>query len=73
MENQGPQSAGQGQTLPGFVDLLNLTGYLQTIDFVPTAIPRLFREQFVIVTAGGSSRAYIYDTVGAAWKYTTLT
>jgi hypothetical protein len=54
-------------------DVLNLLGFIQTIDFVPTAKPKRFIDQFVIVTSGGSSRAYIYDTVGLAWKYATLT
>ena len=55
------------------LDLLNLTGFIQTINFVPTEKPKIFRDQFMIVTNGGSSRAYIYDTVGLAWKYVALT
>lgn len=60
-------------TLPNQIDLLNLTGFIQTIDFVPTEKPKIFRDQFILVTAGGSSRAYIYDAVGLAWKYIVLT
>lgn len=63
----------QNRTLPNAIDLLNLEGFIQTIDFVPTDKPRIFRDQFMLVTAGGSSRAYIYDVVGLAWKFVTLT
>lgn len=59
--------------LPGRNDLLNVQGFIQTIEEVPTAKPKRFRDQFVIVTNGGSSRAYIYDTSGLAWKYSALT
>lgn len=55
-----------------FFDVFN---YIQTIDFVPTYTPQRLSEQFVLVTAGGSSRAYIYDTkfTGGGWRYLTLT
>lgn len=59
--------------MPGRDDLLNLQGFIQTLFEVPTAKPKSFRDQFVLVTNGGSSRAYIYDVVGLAWKYTALT
>lgn len=55
------------------LDLLNLTGFLQTLSVVPTEKPKIFRDQFVLVTNGGSSRAYIYDAVALAWKYVALT
>ena len=61
------------QTLPGVLDLLNLEGFIQTLAVAPTEKPKIFRDQFVLVTNGGSSRAYIYDTVGLAWKYVALT
>lgn len=54
----------------------NLDGFIQTLEFVPTYTPSRFLDQFVIVTSGGSSRAYIYDTKptgGKAWRFTTLT
>ena len=62
-----------GETFVGLNHLLNLEGFIQTIDFAPTAKPKKFSDQFRIVTNGGSSRAYIYDTVGLAWKYVALT
>lgn len=53
--------------------VFNLLGFFKTIDFVPTAKPQRFAEQVFIVTATGSSRVYIYDTAGLAWRYTALT
>lgn len=68
-----PTPPRPGQTIPGQQDVLNIDGFVSTFDFVPTAKPRQFLEQFVIVTAGGSSRFYMYDRIGLAWKYTALT
>lgn len=56
--------------------LQNLNGFIQTIEFVPAYTPKSFLDQFVLVTSGGSSRAYLYDTKftgGGAWRYTVLT
>ena len=58
---------------PNENNLFNLYGFIRTIDFVPTEKPKTFADQLFIVTAGGSSRMYIYDTRGLAWRYTTLT
>jgi len=54
----------------------NINGFIQTIEFVPTYVPKTFADQFVIVTSGASSVAYIYDTKttgGLAWKSFNLT
>lgn len=55
--------------------LSNLDGFIQTIEFVPTYKPSRFVDQVVLVSSGGSSRAYFYDTKpsSSGWKYTTLT
>lgn len=63
----------QNSMIPGQDHWLNLVGFIMTLDIVPTYIPRGISQQFVIVTNGGSSLAYIYDTKGRSWKYTTLT
>lgn len=62
-------------TVPNEQHILNLMGFIRTIDFVPTAKPSRLVDQIFVVTAGGSSRAYIYDTNPGTlgWKYTTLT
>lgn len=54
-------------------DLQNITNFLRTQEAVPTAKPRNFIEQVVLVWSGGSARAYFYDTVNLAWRYTALT
>ncbi len=65
----------ENNTLPDEQHLLNISGFIRTIDFVPTAKPKSFFDQIFIVTAGGSSRYYVYDTnIGTlGWKYTALT
>lgn len=78
MNQSDPNSAGRpgeygGNVFPNVFHLLNIQGFWQTIDAVPTEKPRTFFEQVRIVTAGGSSRLYIYDTGGLAWRYTALT
>ena len=55
------------------LNVLNLDGFIQTLEIVPTYTPTRFIDQFVMVLNGGSTRAYIYDTRGRAWRYTTLT
>ena len=62
-----------GVPFPNSQSLFNLDGFITTQDFVPSAKPHGFADQFLIVTAGASSRMYIYDTRGLAWRYTTLT
>lgn len=73
--NQSNNNSSADHTLPDEQHILNMQGFLRTIDFVPTAKPTRFVDQMFMVTAGGSSRLYIYDinpgTLG--WKYTTLT
>jgi hypothetical protein len=65
-QNTGPQMRHE----PSIMDIED---FIATQETVPSSKPRKFSEQFVIVTSGGSSRAYIYDTLGLAWRYTTLT
>lgn len=62
-----------GFPFPGEPNVFNLLGFFRTQDFVPTDKPKRFAEQIVIVTAGASSRQYIYDTASIVWRYTTLT
>jgi hypothetical protein len=72
-----PETPSAANVLPDIsLHLQNLDGFIQTLEFVPTYTPSRFIDQFVIVTSGASSRAYIYDTKptgGKAWRYTTLT
>ena len=49
---------------PNFV---NLVGLFSTGTDAPSLAPRKISEQFVVVTAGGSSRAYIYNTISRTW------
>ncbi len=58
--------------LPGRNDFLNLEGFIQSREDVPTNPPRKLSEQIVLVSGGGSTRAYLYDIAARAWRFTTL-
>lgn len=66
-------STDPGEMIPGVNHLLNIEGLLRTLEEVPTYTPRNLADQLVLVTNGGSTRAYFYETVGRAWKYVALT
>ena len=51
---------------------IDLAGFLKRVEEVPTQTPRNIYEQFVLVTNGSSSRAYIYEPIAQAWLYTQL-
>lgn len=55
------------------MDLANINNFIRTREDVPSAKPRNFIEQFVLVWSGGSARAYLYDTVNLGWRYVVLT
>lgn len=70
------------KTVPEFFpnrnDFLNLEGFIRTLSEDPSSSglipkPRNLSEQIVLVKSGGSTAAYIYDTVNQAWKYVALT
>lgn len=50
----------------------DIGGFLLHLTEQPTYTPKGMFEQIVIVTAGGSSRAYIYDTKANNWKSTII-
>lgn len=72
-----PKTPTPAVVLPDVVShLSNLDGFIQTLEFVPTYKPARFIDQFVLVTSGGSTRAYWYDTKPSgtpAWRYVVLT
>lgn len=54
-------------------DWSHITGFISTKVDTPSYTPRGAFEQFVILTNGGSSRAYLYDTNAKAWRNVALT
>lgn len=50
----------------------DIRGFLLRLTEEPTHTPKGMFEQIVVVTTGGSSRAYIYDTVANNWKSTVI-
>lgn len=71
--NQSNDNQTITPVFPGQNNFLNIEGFIQARESAPTAAPRKLSEQIVVVSGGGSSRAYIYDIAARAWKYTALT
>ena len=71
--NQSTNESNQEEFIPNQNHWLNLVGFIRTIEEIPTYTPRNIQQQFLLITNGGSSRAYLYDTLGRAWRYTQLT
>lgn len=56
------------------IDFFDISGgFIDTVNVVPTNIPKKLAEQILIYSNGGTYRLYIYDTVNNAWRYATLT
>ena len=65
-------------TVPNEQNVDNLQGFIRTLSEDPSSSgilqnPKKFVDQVAVVTNGGSSSLYIYDTNNQAWKYTSLT
>lgn len=60
-------------TFPQENNIYNIVGFISTLEEIPTYVPRRFVEQIVLVTNGGSTRAYLYDRANTSWVYATLT
>ena len=61
-----------GGILPGEQHVLNLGGFIQTLNTAPTYTPRRFSEQVVVVVSGGNRTLYVYDVTNALWRQATL-
>lgn len=49
------------------------SAFVKTVSAAPTDTPKKASDQFRIYSSGGVYRLYVYDRVGAAWRYVTLT
>lgn len=56
------------KTFPDDTNWRDINGFILSLTETPAYTPRGAFEQFVMVTAGGSSRAYLYDTTAKAWR-----
>lgn len=63
----------QIQTVPNENNWQDVDGFLQVREDVPTAKPNSVFSQIVVVSGGGSTRAYIYDVAALTWRYVALT
>lgn len=55
------------------VDVTNLSGFIDTIDTVPTETPRNFYEQFKIYKNATTYRFYWYDFTNNEWRFSVGT
>lgn len=58
--------------IPGEQHVLNLNGFIQTLDSAPTHTPKRFSEQVVVVVSGGNLSLYVYDVDNRLWRSATL-
>ena len=56
-----------------YVDIQNITGFIQVVSAVPSGSPKYFYDQIKIYINGGTYRLYVYDNVNNSWRYATLT
>lgn len=56
-----------------YVDIKNITSFIQVVSTVPAGFPKSFFDQIKIYISGGTYRLYVYDYANNAWRYTTLT
>lgn len=61
------------KTFPEENNWLDVEGFLQYREDVPTNKPKHIAQQIVVVSGGGSTALYIYDVASLAWKSVTLT
>lgn len=70
LENRSSKLSGE--TTPEIGDILNIKGFIRSQETVPTEKPKSFSDQLVLVSGGGSTRAYFYDIAALAWRFTAL-
>lgn len=61
------------EQFPNENHFFNLVGFIRTYTEEPTNAPKDISEQIVLVTAGGSTAAYFYDTNATTWLKVGLT
>ena len=72
--NTDPQTvAPQPNVIPNENHVLNIEGFIDTFTEAPTYTPKKLSHQLVLVRAGGSTSAYIYDTRNTQWNQVSLT
>ena len=71
-----PQPPLQGVPPPQLTRInlaTDILGLFQTVTAAPTQVPNSPYEQVQIYNNSGTLYLYIYDNVGGAWHYTSLT
>jgi hypothetical protein len=51
----------------------DLQGMFETVDAVPTAIPKNLIDQIKFYKSGTTYRIYIFDAKNGIWRYAALT
>jgi|APSaa5957512535_1039671.scaffolds.fasta_scaffold27338_2 hypothetical protein len=73
MATENNQTNDQAPVFPNESNIANIVGFISTFTEAPTYVPKQFLQQFVLVRAGGSTSAYIYDIVNTQWNQIGLT
>jgi hypothetical protein len=53
--------------------LKHIFGQFEVVSSAPTTVPKTAYDNIKIYSSGGTFRIYVYDSVGGAWHYATLT
>lgn len=53
--------------------LKHIFGLFEVVSSAPTTTPKTSYDQVKIYSSGGTFRLYVYDSVGGAWHYASLT
>ncbi|KKR20032.1 MAG: hypothetical protein UT51_C0009G0006 [Candidatus Nomurabacteria bacterium GW2011_GWC2_39_41] len=64
---------GGAEEFEGLNHFFNLEGFIRTLIEEPAYVPRKLADQIVLVRTGGSTSAYLYDTINTTWRRVTLT
>lgn len=73
MTQLNEENLGGAEEFKGINHFFNIEGFIRTLKEEPTFKPRKLADQIVLVVTGGSTSAYIYDTVNTTWRHVTVT
>lgn len=69
----------QGQSISNYdnnlnyLNIKNITDFIQCVSAIPTATPKNFWDQIKLYSSGGTYRLYVYNYIDNNWRYATLT
>lgn len=67
-QNQFAQQSLQND----YINIQNITDFIESVSAVPTHIPRTLYEQIKLYKSGGIIKLYVYDYKTSVWHYATM-